>query len=386
MKKLFLSLFVFVLSTSMAMAAAPKMSWKGYVKTVLESGGGSNGTSTVPATNLFSSPYGSGPKIGVANSRITADVTMNRAFGSLQVEIADGVADGFRLMHGYAGYTFAKTTKFQVGRFKVPIGIDHLLPNSQLDLVEENALTAHLTHGWKNGLMISGDLMGSLSYNIAYFTAENRDYRGIDDGAAARLMYDRGNFHLEAALAVKAGNDTLIGLVGGTTPAPVNIRRTSRDFTTTALGASYESKKWMLKGEFIQGSNVTMFDPVGFPVGPPTTYNVIDTFDMNTIYVHYGYNLGKKTELVVRHYMSSATNTATNYEAELTNTYIGINLRPEKDLMFKFNYVMVGGDDSSTAVSGNTGPFPAIMNSSNNGLAGGQRAANTFLAMAQIMF
>ena len=369
MKKLFLSLFVFVLSTSMAMAAAPKMSWKGYVKTVLESGRGSNGTSTVPATNNLATPYGSGPKIGVANSRITADVTMNRAFGSLQVEVADGVSDGFRLMHGYAGYTFAKTTKFQVGRFKVPIGIDHLLPNSQLDLVEENALTAHLTHGWKNGLMISGDLMGSLSYNIAYFTAENRDYRGIDDGAAARLMYDRGNFHLEAALAVKAGNDTFVG-------TPV---RTTRDFTTTAIGASYESKKWMLKGEFIQGSNVTMFDPVA----PP---NIIDTFDMNTMYIHYGYNLGKKTELVVRYYMSSATNTADNYEAELTNTYLGINLRPEKDLMFKFNYVMVGGDDSSTAVSGDTGPFPAIMNASNNGLAGGQRAANTFLAMAQIMF
>ena len=106
---------------------------------------------------------------------------------------------------------------------------------------------------------------------------------------------------------------------------------------------------------------------------------------MTTMYAHWGYDYSQKTELVIRHYMSSAKNTLTNYEASLGNTYLGFNYTFLKDFMFKGNYVLVSGDDATTEVSANTGPFPAIANPG-GGAASGQRTANTFLALAQIMF
>ncbi|MCY4524909.1 MAG: porin [Halobacteriovoraceae bacterium] len=364
MKKMLMSMFVFTLCSSMAIAAAPKMSWNGHVRGSLESGTGSSVDGT-----------GSGPKFGVLTSRVTANTTMNRAMGSLEVELADGVRDNFRFIHGYAGYKFGKTTMVQVGRFKVPIGIDHLTAEAELDLAERNGLTTSITHGWKNGLMLSGDVMGGLSYNLAYFTSSNNveDYHnraGRDNAYAARLMYDRGNFHLEAAYAAQEGQTVAFDGAGGTTAGGANIPIGYRSnvFHTMGFGFSYQMNRLMLKGEYLSASNV----------GVPSGDSEVRLADMTTMYAHVGFNLRKNLDLMVRYYKSDVEGTAethsigTAQKPSLNNIYLGFNVMPEKNVRFQFNYVLVSGDDRDAA-----NPFPAIE---------GVRTANTLLAQAMITF
>ena len=355
-------LSIFLLGNSTAIAAPMGVTWNGHIRALLESGEGSNGTSISTA---LARPRGAKEKFSIANARISAKATMNRVFSKLQVELADGENNRFRLKDGYVGYELFKRLKFQVGRFKVPIGIDHLISNSQLDIIEENVLTTHLTFGRKNGLMLSGDLIGSIVFDVGIFASENTLYRWLENTMVARLMWDIGNLHLEWAFANQEGKD-----ISSTV-------HSTRDTSTMAFGASYDEKRWRLKGEYLKGSYVGLYDPSS------ATFD--DTFDMTTMYVHWGYDYSQKTELVIRHYMSSAKNTVNNYEASLGNTYLGFNYTFLKNFMFKVNYVLVNGDDATTKVSGNTGPFPAIANPG-GGAASGQRTANTFLALAQIMF
>ena len=105
------------------------------------------------------------------------------------------------------------------------------MSNSQLDIIEENALTTHLTFGRKNGLMLSGVLIGSIVFDVGIFASENTLYRGLEDTTVARLMWNRGNLHLEWAFANQEGKD-----ISSTV-------HSTRDTSTMAFGASPMIKK-----------------------------------------------------------------------------------------------------------------------------------------------
>ena len=311
--------------------------------------------------------WGRDSKFFVANSRIIVDGHGKQTFGSLQVELADGIDDDFKLIHAYAGYKFSETM-IQAGRFKVPIGIDHLTPSVEWDLAEESVLTSHLTHGWKDGLMFAGDIIGNLSYNLAYFTSSYFNSRGLDNAYAARLMFDHGNLHVEAAYAAQENNMIVLS-----TPPPVALR-THRDFSTKAFGIAYDEDQWIFKTEYILGSNVVLANP-NLPTGVTS-----DIFDMDTLYFHFAYSPVDYLELMGRHYRSVVESTqlsVLNYKSTMTNTYLGIKIIPEKNYIFQINYIWVNGDDRSTPLTTNGGPFPAIE---------GGRTADTLVLLALLMF
>ncbi|MCY4524908.1 MAG: porin [Halobacteriovoraceae bacterium] len=347
MKKLFMVFLVFFISQVFAY----DISVKGNLKTSMESG------------------EGSGPKFNVNTARISASVDGANSFAYLQAKVAEGIDNKFKFGRGYVGYKFYFADA-QIGRFKVPIGIDHLTSSSKLDLVEESVLTSYLTHGTKDGLMISGDIIGNLSYNLAFMNTSNDAYRGVDNAYAARLTFDHASLHLEAAYALQENN------VVTTTSSPTSIAvRSNRDFSTLALGLSLDMEKWIFKMERISGHNTVLPGPF-FPLGVTEDY-----FDMTTTYFHFAYRIATSLEILTRHYISKveSTQSALNYNSEMTNTYFGINFMRDEKLAVQVNYIFTSWSHEydSTGSLRNTSPFLEI---------DGIRSSDTFVALVRLLF
>ena len=101
-------------------------------------------------------------------------------------------------LDGIAAHKFSDTMKLQIGKFKIPTGMDWLVPYTDLDIIERSELTTMITHGRNDGLMASGEIMANLSYNVGLFT----DFDGDDNNKttyAARLMFNLEDIHLETS-------------------------------------------------------------------------------------------------------------------------------------------------------------------------------------------
>ena len=367
MKKLLMISAIFLATGPIALAAS-KMDWSGFIQTTLESGEGSSSDMT-----------GRGPKFDVDEARITSKFSMGKTMGVIQFDVGESDGGAGRLKDGYLSYMYNDMLRVRMGKFKVPLGLDWTMGITDLDIVERN--TAYLANVYmrNTGVMISGDLMMNLTYDLGYFNPMAAGRDGTDSVMAARVGFDHGDLHVEASYGTETHKDRSDQQ---DTPDPANVRNNR---STKAFAATYMMGKWSFKAEYMMGSNVYLAD--SFTHG-----------DLNTWYLHAGYKLMRNLEVVVRHYNSSfertssllppprttadsAQDTRLRYQdSSLSNTYLGVNIMPEKNVRFRLNYVLVGGNDRETATptgygTGGEGPFVA-----------GGRTANTFLAMAQIMF
>lgn len=116
-------------------------------------------------------------QIGLFDFRIMPD------FGNGQTVLQDA----------YVGLTFNKAVRAQAGRFKVPIGLEHLQSDTNTAFIERG-LPTQLVPGRDNGLMFSGSVFGGhLAYQAGIFNGAvdgaNRDAdNGDEKEGAARLM------------------------------------------------------------------------------------------------------------------------------------------------------------------------------------------------------
>lgn len=116
-------------------------------------------------------------QIGLFDFRIMPD------FGNGQTVLQDA----------YVGLTFNKAVRTQAGRFKVPIGLEHLQSDTTTAFIERG-LPTQLVPGRDNGLMFSGNVFGGrLAYQAGIFNGAvdgaNRDAdNGDEKEGAARVM------------------------------------------------------------------------------------------------------------------------------------------------------------------------------------------------------
>jgi hypothetical protein len=229
----------------------------------------------------------------------------------------------------YLTYRISDALGLVFGQFKTPIGMDFNRSPVALDLTKRGPDTT-LTLNRDLGLMLTGAAGTSgLGFDVGVFNTPGRSFAtaysdaqvGEDYAAAARLRFDRRQWHAEIAHG-QASN------AGG--PA-------TRTYDTTDIGLSYEASKWLVRAEAIEGDHV----------------RGEDNRRERVYYLHGTYVLNPVFELVARHYkMRSVVDGAAT---GLRNTYLGFTARLlERDAFaahVRFNYVIAGGDGS-----GYTGP------------------------------
>ena len=197
MKKFLFCTLVLCLVNS-AFAARPKVSWDGYIQGGVESGEGTSNPSE-------GREKGSDVKFSVANMRLRLkafrDSASSNQTSSLFFQLGSKGKE-VTLLDGILSYQFSDSTKFQIGKFKVPTGMDWHVDDKDLDIIDRSDLTMMLNHGRNTGVMASGDIMDNLSYSIGHFNSgASPQGNGKDHLTAARLMLNHGDLHLQLSFA-----------------------------------------------------------------------------------------------------------------------------------------------------------------------------------------
>ena len=269
------------------------------------------------------------PRVQVNGGPFSGVVQLDFAASDLSAERPGTLANV--MLDLYADYRFSDRHRVRLGQFKTPLGMDFNVPARSLDITKRG-MELGLTLNRDLGLMLSGAIVGDwLSYDLGVFNPPGRSQAtefldsqvGQDTASVARLRFDEGAWHAEAAYG-RAAN------AGG----PVTSA-----YTTTDIGLRYELQRWRVKGEWIEGRNIR-----GEGGRSERVY-----------YLHGGYQLRPNLELVARHYAGRSENGAGT--TELSNTYIGFSATladyGRMRTRLQANYVIAGGDEISyTGVRG----------------------------------
>lgn len=280
------------------------------------------------------------PIFGADRTRIGFKVKdkLNPIFGGVQIDFNRGDVSAKRegtlpeiIKDTYGGYKFNDYLYLKAGQFKTPIGMDFNISGKKLDITTRG-MEKDLVLERAAGVMISGrKKTGGLGYDLFYGNPAGRSgavaYQGGETGEvnsyALRVSYDLAKvIHVEAAFGVS-------GEAGGVDDPATIPNESTEDYEVFDVAASLKQGPLNLKAEYISGSN----------------YEGIKDSDRTVFYIHGGYMVTPKVELVVRHYQGSYENTVTN--ADLSNTFLGATLFGGSNKLngrLQLNYVIADGD------------------------------------------
>lgn len=323
MKKSLITLAVAAaVAVPMSASAAEKTEAKfyGYTQITAAIGKGQDGNSA------------DGLRFGADSVRLGYKIKHDKVWGELQIDFNKSDNSGVGstkigvpeiIKDAVVGYKFSDAAKISVGVFKTPIGMDFSNASKQMDITKRGMDTG-LVLERAAGLMISGRNIGGFGYDFGTFNPTQRtsavNYGEAGDGAgyAGRVMYDMGDaLHIEASYGTSTQDDGVVG----------------EDYTVMALGGSYKMGDMTFKAEYIAGNDVR--GQAGY--------------DESVWYLHGGYAIHKKCEIVLRHY-AATSKVGSGVETDLGNTYIGWNIHlaeKKKDARIQLNYVVASGDETT---------------------------------------
>ncbi|MDX1563412.1 MAG: hypothetical protein R3305_10825, partial [Gammaproteobacteria bacterium] len=278
-----------------------------------------------------------GIDFGADRIRFRGDIRHGRLSGAVQLDLGvrnlgdsepGSVANVINDL--YLNYDIDGRHSVRFGEFKMPLGMDFNVSGGSLDITKRG-IEAGLVLQRNLGLMMSGRNLGSFGYDVGVFNIAGRspatDYlesqEGDDNAFAVRGHFDRGNWHAELAV--------------GQTPEAGGPG--TADYEVADFGLRYMADGWNAKFEWIDGENVR-----------GNSLREEDVF-----YVHGGYSLNPRLELVARHYEGESR--IAGSATELGNTYLGITWQAhESERLYgrlQVNYVMASGDEAAyTGVRG----------------------------------
>ncbi len=282
-----------------------------------------------------------GLRFGADSIRLGYKIKHGKAWGMLQADFNKADKSGYEkdnsvigvpeiIKDAVVGYKLADAARVQAGLFKTPIGMDFANPSKQLDITKRG-MESYLVLERAAGLMVSGRELAGFGYDIGVFNPAQRsgavNFGTAGDGSAyvGRVTYDMDDtLHLEASY--------------GTSTQDSGAAAGADDYTVFDLAGSYKMGSMTFKGEYVAGSNVK--GKAGY--------------DESVWYLHGGYAINKKNEVVIRHYAADSKK-ADGSETSLGNTYIGWNIflaKKKKDARIQLNYVVASGDTKTfTGVS-----------------------------------
>ncbi len=235
----------------------------------------------------------------------------------------------------YAGYKFSNAASIKAGQFKTPVGMDFNTSGKKLDITQRS-MEKGLVLERAAGAMLSGrKIANGIGYDLFYGNVAGRSNAHAngtvaDDASyAVRVMYDMGKMmHVEASYGVDASSGSSLK-PNATGTALVATKY--EDYEVFDVAFRMKMAAMTIKAEYIDGSNVK---------------GVKDSNE-KVWYAHFGYSLGKTTELLVRHYQADSSKVGKS-GTSLTNTYLGANFflgSNKTNGRIQVNYVLTGGDN-----------------------------------------
>jgi hypothetical protein len=225
----------------------------------------------------------------------------------------------------YVNYRPAEGHLLRIGQFKTPLGMDFNMPGHELDLTKRG-MEAALVLNRDIGLMLAGRLGDTaFGYDVGVFNPPGRSgatrYEagqvGDENAAVGRIRYDAAPWHAELAYGES-------GAAGGSGSAPYEI---------IDAGLRYQGSNWNAKVEWLEGNGVH-----GVAGRAEAVY-----------YVHGGYRLSPKLEVVARHYVGRSDDAGA--VTRLTNTFLGATLQvfstPRMNGRLQANYVLAGAHEAA---------------------------------------
>ncbi len=267
-----------------------------------------------------------GLRFGADSVRLGYKIKHDKVWGLLQIDVnktdkPDNIGVPEIIKDAVAGYKFKKAANVSAGLFKTPIGMDFSNPSKKLDITKRGMETG-LVLERAAGLMVSGRDISGFGYDIGVFNPAKRsasvDYGTAGDGGAyaGRVVYDKGKkLHLEASYG-KSTQDS---------------KATGGDYTVVGAGGIFKTGAMTFKAEYLSGTDV----------------KGKKGYDESVWYLHGGYAINKKNEVVIRHYAASSK-PGSGKKSNLGNTYVGWNLfltDNKKDARIQLNYVFTSGDN-----------------------------------------
>jgi len=329
MKKSIISLAVaagLVASMPAAHAGDVKVKWFGYGQITAAQGDGLDPNPTA------GSPAQTGAMFGADRVRFGFKIKDGNVFGKLQADlnkVDSGTTSGLLpqvIKDIEAGYKFSNAASLKVGQYKTPIGMDFNTSGKKLDITKRG-MEKRLVLERSAGAMLSGrKIANGFGYDIFYGNPATRGSAsakgkvGDANSYAARVMYDMGKMmHVELAYGVDENSAT-----GGN----------NDDYNVVDLGFRMKMAAMTIKFEYVDGTSV----------------GGVKNNDETVWYAHFGYMLGKKTELIARYYDASQDRVGINNQtnsASMTNTYLGANFylgSNKTNGRIQVDYVIAGGD------------------------------------------
>ncbi len=327
--------------TASAAADSDKIEAKffGYTQITAAVGKGSDGNS---ADDL---------RFGADSIRLGYKIEHDKIWGKLQIDFnkTDNSGKTYTkigvpeiIKDAVVGYKFSDAAKVRAGLFKTPVGMDFSNASKQLDITKRGMETG-LVLERAAGLMVSGrNIGGGFGYDIGTFNPAKRSsavsggIAGTDSAYAGRVIYETKALHVEASYGSSAAagdveaDATLESDGSVSTKAAVTD---TEDYTVVGVAGSYKTDTMNFKAEYVAGSDV----------------KGKKGYDESVWYLHAGYAIHKKCEIVLRHY-AATSKTSAGVETELGNTYIGWNIflaKKKKDARIQLNYVVASGDETT---------------------------------------
>ena len=282
-----------------------------------------------------------GLTFGADRVRIGTKISEGPIYGKLQIDFnAGGFSSGpagtlpSGVKDAEVGYKLGDFAKVRLGQFKTPVGMDFNTSGKKLDITKRGAEKG-LVLERTAGAMLSGRNVGGsgFGYDVGWFNPASRSSAvnttsaqpGEDNAWAGRVMYDMADMlHVEASY----GESENAGGPG------------TEDYQVWDIGAAYTGGPLTVKGEWIDGSNILGLDDV----------------DNQVWFLHGGYMVTPMIEPVIRHYQADAE--ANSQDAELGNTYLGVNLflgSNKTNGRLQLNYVVTSGDEDDFAAAQGAG-------------------------------
>ena len=289
------------------------LQWRGFVQLTAEHFGGSGNTVRYDAERIR-------PRIAFNGERLSGAMQLDLAVDDPGDDRPGTLANA--ILDIYASYRLEGSHSVRFGQFKTPLGMDFNLGAHQLDITKRGMDTG-LVLNRALGVMLSGEqVLGGLSYDIGVFNPPGRSGAtrfldsqvGKSSSQAARLRYDRDAWHAELAhgVAEEAGG-----------PATL-------DYSATNFSLHFAGEAWTFKAEWTAGHDI----------------RGASGRDETVHFVHAGYQLSPKLELVARHYSARSRVAATG--TNLDNTYIGFtrhfDTQSRMQTRLQANYVFANGD------------------------------------------
>ncbi len=305
--------------------AKPKAKFFGYTQITAAAGKGQ-----------YDNKNADGLRFGADSIRLGYKIKYDKAWGFLQVDFnktdnknTNGIPE--ILKDAVAGYKFSKAANVHAGLFKTPVGMDFSNPSKKLDITKRGMDTG-LVLERAAGVMLSGrKIGGGFGYDIGVFNPAERSKAvteaeiGGDQAYAGRVLFETDALHLEAYYG-SSGVDVHV-------PPKTNHDPSANheDYTVMGAGAIYKTGPFTVKGEYIAGADV----------------KGKKGYDESVWYLHGGYKVNKKNEVVIRHY-AATSEPAKGSSTDLGNTYFGWNIFLLEDKIkarVQLNYVLVSGDN-----------------------------------------